>query len=249
MGHEWRQLQARYYTRGRRAPISLVVVHCTEGATAEGAARWFTNPAAGGSAHVVIDDAVAYRCVDDSDTAWHARNANSHGLGLEIVGFARWSRPEWLDHLPRLREAARVHAGWSRKYGLPLERSLTRGYHPHAGIPGNDHWDPGPGFPWDVYLDLVRGWLDEPTDPAPRPYGRSLRLILPNGRRFGGWTKDEVPAGYDGPAAGALAWLARQAPSGVRPGTLLTWRGGRFEDAPKLPAVAGTILHRFGGNR
>ncbi|WP_217923767.1 N-acetylmuramoyl-L-alanine amidase [Miltoncostaea oceani] len=245
--HTWRTLPA-VHTSGRRpAPPTLVVIHCTEGSTAEGAARWFANPRSGGSAHVVVDDVEVWRCVDDMAIAWHARGANTNGLGLEIAGFARWTREEWMAHQPRLVEAARIHAGWCRVYSIPLQEGTSRGYHTHAGLPGNDHWDPGPGFPIDFYLQQVRRFLNvAPTPPAPkvRPHGRSLRLALPNGKTYGGWTKPEA-GGFDGPALGPLRWLARR--KTAKPGTVLTWRGGRFDQHDKLPAVAREILKRTGG--
>lgn len=248
MSHVWRHRQAAHYTRGRPAPPTLIVIHCTEGATAAGAASWFANPASAGSAHLVVDDQEVWRCVDDADTAWHAKGVNSIGLGLEITGFARWTEDEWMQHEPRLIEAARIHAGWSRAYGIPLTRSETRGYHPHAGLPGNDHTDPGAGFPWDFYLSQVRRWLDTPVEAGPRPYGRSLRLV--RGRpgekrhaRWGGWTEQEVPAGWDGPALGPLENLARGRGPVTEP-FVLTWRGGTFNDPTTIRRVARTILSR-----
>lgn len=245
--HEWVTIRPRagLWEAGRAAAIAHVTVHCTEGATAEGAARWWQNAAARGSAHVVVDDAVAVRAVNDADTAYHARGVNAYSLGLEIAGFAAWTRDEWLEHRPRLLEAGRVHAGWCKAYGIPLVWSTTRGFHSHDGLPGNDHTDPGRGFPWDVYLEGVRGFL-APAAPE-RPAGRSLRLFLPNGKRYGGWTKGEVPKGYDGPALGPLRWLARKAPGRVKAGTILTWKGGTFTTTAELPAVARTILNRTNG--
>lgn len=241
--HTWKILPAAHTSGPRPAPPTLVVVHCTEGSTAEGAARWFANPRSAGSAQVVVDDAEVWRCVDDMVIAWHARGANTNGLGLEIAGFASWSRAEWMSHMPRLQEAARIHAGWCRTYGIPLVESVTRGYHAHAGLPGNDHTDPGPNFPWTAYLDLVRCFLapPEPVPPKARPGGRTLRLVLPSGKSYGGWTKAES-AGFDGPALGPLRWLARR--KEARPGTVLTWQGGRFDQPDKLPAVAREILKR-----
>lgn len=245
--HSYRTVMARpgIFARGRIATPRLVVVHCTEGGTAMGAASWFQNPGAGGSAHVVVDDEVVVRCVDDGDTAYHAKGVNSFSLGLEIAGYARWSRDEWLERLPRIREAARIHAGWCRKYGIPFVWSTDRGYHSHAGLPGNDHWDPGKGFPWDVYRAHVRGFLEGEVKAQGRPNGGSLRVQFPDGRIYGGWTDAE--ATYDGAAGGALRWIARQQPGRIRPGTIIRWRGGTFDTPADLPAVARTILNRTGG--
>lgn len=246
--HEWLTIRPRagLWLPGRPvARPQLVVVHSTEGGTAAGAATWFQNAAARGSAHVAIDDEQAIRCVDDLDTAYHAIGVNGIGLGLEIAGYARWSRSEWLDHKPRLLEAARVHAGWCRLYEIPLVQSTWRGYHSHDGIPGNDHHDPGPGFPWDFYLGAVRATLAGSVLDPPQ-YGRTLRVRFPDGRVYGGWTKDE--AAYQGPAGGALRWISRQHPSRIKPGTVIIWRGSAFRDPAKLPMVARTIMNRFGGD-
>lgn len=244
--HTWKILPAAHNSGPRPAKPTLVVVHCTEGSTAEGAARWFANPRSAGSAQVVVDDVEVWRCVDDMTIAWHAIGANTNGLGLEIAGFARWTRAEWMSHVPRLEEAARIHAGWNLTYGIPLVESTTRGYHSHAGLPGNNHTDPGANFPWDFYLGRVRTFMapPAPTPPKVRPGGRSLRLVLPNGKSYGGWTKAES-AGFDGPALGPLRWLARR--KSAKPGTVLTWQGGRFDQPDKLPGVAREILKRTGG--
>lgn len=242
--HTWRSLAAAHNSGPRPARPTMVIVHCTEGPTAEGAARWFANPASAGSAQVVVDDAEVWRCVDDMTVAWHAIGFNTVGLGLEIAGFTAWTRDDWLAHQPRLVEAARIHAGWNRCFGIPLVESLTNGYHSHRGLPGNDHTDPGLGFPWDFYLDQVKLFMG--VKPAPvvakaRPYGTSLRLSLPNGKHYGGWTSDQSH-GFDGPALGPLRWLARR--KQAKPGTVLTWRGGRFDQPDKLPAIAREILKR-----
>lgn len=244
MGHVYRSLPARegLFYRGRPAPPTLVVVHSTEGATAEGAARWFQNPNARGSAHVVVDDDFVFRCVDDMDVAYHAKGSNTIGLGLEIAGFAGWTRGQWLDHEPRLKESARIAAGWFLKYRIPFTWSSTVGYHSHAGLPGNDHWDPGTGFPWDVWRGFVEGFLDPSTA---RPDGRTLRVTFPDGRTYGGWTKEE--AAYLGPALGALQWIGRQDPARIRAGTVIRWRGSTFDQTERLPIIARTILNRTGG--
>jgi hypothetical protein len=97
-----------------------------------------------------------------------------------------------------------------------------------------------------VYLELVEGFLNPELV---RPNGASLRVILPAGGRFAGWTKDQVPKGYDGPALGPLKWIARQKPARIRPGSVVTWKGGRFDTPADLPNVARSILNRTKGAR
>jgi len=234
MSHTWRTLAAAHNSGRRPRPPTLVVVHCTEGSTAAGAARWFANPRSAGSAQVVVDDTEVWRCVDDMVIAWHARGANTIGLGLEIAGFARWSEAEWMSHRPRLSEAARIHAGWNLKYGIPLVRSTTRGYHPHAGLPGNDHWDPGPSFPWTFYLGEVRRYMGSGGREAPkRPHGGSLRLVL-NGRSWAGW--DEC--------IGPMRWIARNGLARSAD-VAFAWRGAVWRDPADVPKVIRTVLARF----
>lgn len=224
----------------------LVIVHCTQGSTAAGAASWLRNPLSRASAHVVIDDEEGYRLVSDSRKAWHVGPANRQSLGLEIVGFVQWSRTEWLGHMPRLRESARVHAAWNRKYDIPLTRDTDRGYHPHDGMPGNDHTDPGPNFPWDVYLDLVKSAMGIQS-PADRPYGGSLRLVLPHHAKspFAGWEECEP----------VMRWIARNGLAANRAITF-TWRGGRWDYRPSADPieqrnavirVIRTVLVRYAG--
>lgn len=165
-------VQARWYHEGRIAPIRVVVMHSMEwaekGSTAEDCARMFHTMSRQASAHVCADNNSTVRCVADRDTAWSAPGANADGLQLEMAGFARQKRSDWLDAYSKamLAQAAAVAAIWAKAYKIPV-RSLTRtelkagrkGFTSHADVSAvykrSDHTDPGTGFPWDVFLDLV----------------------------------------------------------------------------------------------
>jgi hypothetical protein len=175
-------VQAKWYGPGRTVPIRVIVVHDMEAPegpkTAENVAKWFsTLPASSkASAHVCVDNDSAVRCVADGDRAWHAPGANSDGLGIELAGYARQSRAEWLDQYSKgvLENAARVVAGWCLKHNIPA-RKLTpselkagkRGIVGHRDVSAaygqTDHSDPGPNFPWDYFLGRVNAFM------APRP--------------------------------------------------------------------------------
>lgn len=154
--------------------IRLIVIHSTEGDTAAGAAGWFTNPASGGSTHYVVDNNKCFNTLPDNVIPWGARGgrANEDGLHIELAGYAKWTRDEWLNnHFEELKNAAAIVRMWSDKYGIPVELlsvddlksqgNSARGITTHANITkafGVDtHTDPGSGFPMDVFLDLVRG--------------------------------------------------------------------------------------------
>jgi hypothetical protein len=181
-------VQAKWYGPGRTVPIRVIVIHDMEAPegplTAENIAHWFsTMPASNkASAHVCVDNNGAVRCVADGDRAWHAPGANSDGLGIELAGYARQSRAEWLDQYSKgvLDQAARVVAGWCQKHNIPA-RKLTvaelvagkRGLVGHrdvsAGYHQTDHSDPGPDFPWDYFLSRVNAYLNPPKPSAPAP--------------------------------------------------------------------------------
>jgi peptidoglycan hydrolase-like protein with peptidoglycan-binding domain len=122
--------------------------------------------------------------VPEDMIAYHAKKANKFGVGYEHAGYARQTREEWLDDYSEAmlylsaRTAATVTiprwnlpednfvdaAGLKRAYsefidrGLPVPNEL-RGFTTHLEVTkglGGTHTDPGPGFPWDVYLDWVR---------------------------------------------------------------------------------------------
>lgn len=176
-----RLVQARHYHRGRIAPIRLAVIHSMEwaekGSTAEDCARMFATMTRQASAHVCVDNNSVVRCVKDTDTAWAAPGANADGLQMELAGFARQKRADWQDTYSRalLKNAAAVAAVWCKVHRIPV-RKLTRaelkagrkGFTSHADVSAvykrSDHSDPGAGFPWDVFLDLVRDALEGDDD-------------------------------------------------------------------------------------
>lgn len=175
---------------GARSATNVVVIHSTEGPTAQSAATWFHDPRSTGSTHLVIDDDKVFRCVEDDRVAYGAHPFNRDGMHLEIAGFARWSREEWLQHPRRIERAARVIARWCRLYDIPVQflqresllagpSSRVRGITTHGTIvaacgnkPGSlacggagNHWDPGPGFPLELVLDGILAELAKAAPP------------------------------------------------------------------------------------
>lgn len=173
---------SRNYRRGRIAPVRVVVIHDMEAPegpnTAENVAAYFRNSGVVASAHICVDNNSAVRCVPDSDTAYAAPGANSDGLQLEIAGYMRQTRAQWLDDYSRaaLKQAAKVTAEWCKKYNLPVVR-LTRaelkagrrGITCHADVSAvyrkSDHTDPGPNFPWDFFLAEVKNAMGTSQPP------------------------------------------------------------------------------------
>jgi hypothetical protein len=157
-----------YPTRSNR--IRLIVVHDMESAvsnqTAESCARYFQTITRPASAHYCVDPDSIVQCWPDMGTAFHAPGANNDGLGIEMAGFARNSRQDWLNEHAVLERCAKLVIDRARAHNVPLvhltDQQLAAGY---AGIVDHsavsrtykrsDHSDTGPNFPWDVFMGLV----------------------------------------------------------------------------------------------
>lgn len=174
-------VQAKNFTHvgiGRRA--TLIVIHTMESpekpGTALGVARWFAGSTAPrASAHFCLDDKVTVQCVELTDVAWHAPGVNSFGIGIEHAGRARQTDEEWADEYSQamLEQSAKLSAELCRLLAIPVERRLAEdlkagakaGFCGHSDVSAafkrSTHWDPGPNFPWESYLDRVQELLDE----------------------------------------------------------------------------------------
>ena len=155
-----------------RSQIKWVVLHSTEGGTAESVAAYFSRPSTKASTHIVVDDKECWRMVPDLVIPWGAPGVNTGGLHIEQCGYARWSRAEWLAHSATLDRSAATAARWAHMYGIPLRwvgrwglKLGRKGVTTHseasrAFTPGG-HTDPGPGFPKDVWMARAKAYLKQ----------------------------------------------------------------------------------------
>lgn len=171
-------VQARQHTKvsadSPRA-IRFIVIHSMEsqekGETAENVAHYFKNLERPASAHYCIDNNSIVQCVQCKDVAYGAPSLNRNGIHLELAGRARQTEAEWLDPYSKamLELAAelcgrilcpkfKVPAVWVKAEGL--KQKATRGFTSHAegskAFHAGGHWDPGPGFPHDYFLERVK---------------------------------------------------------------------------------------------
>lgn len=146
--------------------IKWIVLHDTEGGTAESIARYFRSPSSGGSTHLVVDDNDCYRCLTNDQVPWGAKGANYAGFHIEQCGFARWSLKIWKTHLPMLRRAAYKTALHCKKFNIPVRfvdaaglKAGKKGITTHVECSkafGGSNYDPGPGWPRALFMGMVR---------------------------------------------------------------------------------------------
>lgn len=156
-------------TSGARplAQIKWIVMHSTEGPSAQSAAAWFANNASQGSAHLCLDDRECYRTLDDAEIPWGAPGANYHGFHIEQAGHANWPSLIWSKtHRAELERSAYKTALHCRKFGIRpyfvTSAGLKKG---QPGVTthkqcsdafGGTHWDPGTGWPRYPFMLRVR---------------------------------------------------------------------------------------------
>lgn len=177
-----------YHHEGARgqASIRYIVLHSTEGPTAQGAAEYFVSPDSGGSANLCLDDNQCYRSLGDFVIPWGAPPLDTNGFHIEQAGYAAWTRAEWLAHERTIERAAYKaalrcrwykipprlldQAGLLADFGTELDGGIPRrpgplegGVVTHATISAvyheSTHTDPGPGYPIDVFMAHLHAYL------------------------------------------------------------------------------------------
>lgn len=187
----------RSYTPGRNRPIQYVVIHTTEGGeglnAAENGAAYDKIRTDGTSTHLFVDPNSALQEVPFSDRAHAARfHGNEIGIQIELCGYAGQSWAQWHDgaSTAELHLAAKEVAAICRTYAIPVKHltvaEVRAAYYNNAagqrpkGIcshydvtraypeDGGTHTDPGPSYPWDEFLAMVRAELNEEDDMDPQ---------------------------------------------------------------------------------
>ncbi len=156
----------------RALPVTMIVLHYTEMASAEAARARLCDPESKVSAHYLISEAgEVIRLVPEEKRAWHAgasywrglRDVNSASVGIELdhpghaLGYRPFSEPQFEALVPLLHRIARAH---------DIPRSNVVG---HSDVAPARKIDPGELFPWDrlagYRLCLVRPEKLELGDP------------------------------------------------------------------------------------
>lgn len=161
------------YSSRNGAKVIWVAIHTTEGIMDANDLGYYWQRITNGSSHAGCDSTKTKTYVDTAYASWTLLNGNSRSVNMEICGWAKWTREEWLGpHRGRLVQAANWARQMCDKFGIPKRyigaAGVAKG---EAGIIGHvdytngakdgNHWDPGPGFPWDVFIKIVNEGDDD----------------------------------------------------------------------------------------
>lgn len=161
----WLPAASCNYSR-RTLAVSHVTVHTTQGSYA-GAISWFRNCSAASSAHYLVrsSDGQITQMVRERDKAWHAGSANGYTTGIEHEGYVE--HPEAWYSQPMLAASARLARTILAARGIPPRvYDGSRGWNAvlpdadynvkgHVNHAGQTHTDPGAGWDWRRYKELV----------------------------------------------------------------------------------------------
>jgi len=197
---------AHRYTKGRSRPIDRVVIHhnAANNWTSE-QVRDLWNTSREASAHYQVEsNGVIGQLVNDSDTAWHAANAdiNARSIGIEHANIS--GPPRWQISDKTVEEGAHLVAALcvGYKLGPPVWGRNVFGHSTYASTSCPHQLNPG-GEDHARYMQRAQYWYDQMTkNPAPTPAPTSpkettvsdpkIALILDQlaghpGDKFPGW--------------------------------------------------------------
>ena len=118
--------------------------------------------------------------IPTKDIAWDSANRSfyQHSIGIEQEGWATHGAAWFSENL--YRSTASLVRYLAAKYDIPLDRAHILG---HDNVPGGteagvatQHWDPGPGWDWEHFFDLLGAPIRATAPPAVRRRGDQAGL-------------------------------------------------------------------------
>ncbi len=151
--------------------IRYIVIHTTEGRW-DGVVSHFQNPTASASAHYLVGSQAGRiaKFVAPKHVAWHAGNwyFNMHSIGIEHEAVAIEGKTWFTDAM--YDASAKLVRHLAKSYGVPLDREHIIGHDEIPGVTASKqsgmHWDPGPYWDWDRYMQLLLSPLPSDVDPG-----------------------------------------------------------------------------------
>lgn len=166
----WNPASTCNYTVGRTTGITNVAVHTTQGSYA-GTISWFQNCSAQVSAHYVIrsSDGQITQMVYEKDKAYHVGTENGYTVGIEHEGYidnpGAWYTDAMYNASALLTrdicvsnglDKTRVYDGGLGWNAVITDRAAVS-VKGHVNFPNQTHQDPGSGWNWPKYKNLVIG--------------------------------------------------------------------------------------------
>ena len=172
----WNPAASCNYTVGRTMAITHVTIHTAEGSYA-GTISWFQNCSAQVSAHYVVrsSDGQITQMVLEKDKAWHVGSENGYTVGIEHEGYmsapSTWFTDAMYNASALLTrdictsnglDRTKVYDGSLGWNAVISDKSLytVKG---HVNFPNQTHQDPGSGWNWPKYRNLVSGSTSSST--------------------------------------------------------------------------------------
>ena len=228
-GATWAPASTSNYDTGARGLHSIdhIVIHDTEGSFGS-TISWFQDPAAQVSAHYVVrsSDGHVDQMVAEKNIAWHDKCFNATTIGVEHEGYA--AHPDLWYTESMYEASAKLTSYIADKYGIAKEHGPILG---HGEAPDcSDHTDPGPGWNWEHYIELVKAGdagqylaaeitVDAPASLVAGETG-TVRVTVAN-HGTSAWDLDATRVGTAEPADRSSAlfvdgdWIAPHRPTGV----------------------------------
>lgn len=162
----WNPAASCNYSAGRTMAVTHVTIHTIQGSYTS-AINWFKNCSAGVSAHYVIrsSDGQITQMVREADKAWHVGTSNGYTVGIEHEGYVSdpgtWYTDAMYNASALLSRDILDSRGLARKVfdGLPYWNSKPAdslyNVKGHVNYANQSHTDPGSGWNWPRYRDLV----------------------------------------------------------------------------------------------
>lgn len=187
-----------------------IVIHSVESEATPGLAwslanGWLqTQPV---SVHAIADPVECVRMVPIDTVAYHCGGGNGVSVGIEHTGRAAWSFAQWVSGdshqgqkpgaFDALRNGARCVAEWCKALGIPRvwltpaeaaagARGLITHNTARLAFGGTSHTDPGPGFPYAIYLKMVQQFAGDVLNPDAPP------VVTPGSQTGGAQNEDDM---------------------------------------------------------